>query len=539
MKIGILSNFTSAFISDYLIKHSDFQIIDYGYNQYSQQIFDSRSKFYIDNPDYSVLLLEGNNFVTNKSSAEIRDELSSIIENFLQFSNGILIVSNLIIYEYENKIGDFNTKDNFKRLQYELNLFLNDLAIKNERIFIFDIISICERYGYQNIFDNGLWLSVEFRFSAFGLKIISELISTYITSLTNRSKKCLIVDLDNTLWGGILGEDENNIKLGTDRIGNIYVKVQKIIKSIKERGIILCICSKNNESDVTDIFNKNHNFILSINDFVIKKINWESKDKNISEIVKLLNISEDSCVFIDDSQFERELVKKNCNVCVPDYPSRIEDLPKFWSDIDFNYFSKLKLTLEDIEKSKQYETNIYREQLKANYTKYDDYLKELNLKLTIKTADKNEVVRLSQLTQKTNQFNFTTNRYSEAEILNLLNDKNTSLFSIYLDDKYGNYGLIGIIILVEKDNEMHINTFLLSCRVIGRNIEHRIIFELFRVFQKPFIGYYIPTNKNLLIENKYDEIGFVTIQKHDNLKVYKLSELPTINLQIMEALIER
>ncbi len=534
MKIAILSNFTSSFISDYLKKYNNNLILDYGYHQYEQQIFNSNSNLYTDKPDYSILLLDGNDFIFNKSQDEIKNELRLIVENFLRCSDGILIISSFIIYDYANKINDFNSELNFKKLQYELNLFLNYLAINNKRVFIMDLISLYERYGYEKIFDNGLWLSARFRFSAFGLKKIVEYINLYIQSLSNQVKKCLIVDLDNTIWGGILGEDGINIKIGSDRIGTIYTQIQHIIKSIKERGAILCICSKNNENDVISAFNQNTNLVLSYDDFVIKRINWEQKDKNIREIVKILNISEDSCVFIDDSPFERELVKQSCNVIVPDYPDKIEDLINFWSDIDFYFFSKLQFTKEDLEKTKQYETNIFREQLKESFLNYEDYLCELKLKLTIKKSNDTEVTRLSQLTQKTNQFNFTTRRYSEAEIFQLLSKKNLFLFSIYLRDKYGDYGLIGLIILREEKEKIHIDTFLLSCRVIGRNIEYRIIYELYNMFNKPFVGYYSQTSKNKLLECKYEEIGFVNIDNSPELKTYLLKKSPNINLQIME-----
>lgn len=535
MKVAILSNFTSSFISDNLKKLYGLNTYDYGYNQYAQQLLNSKSNLYSDNPDFTFLILDGNSFIFNKTFEEIKQEFQSLIENFLQYSNGTLVISNILLYNYPNKISDFNTALNSKKIQYELNLFLNKIASEEKRVFILDLVSLSERYGYENIFDNGLWIAAKFRFSAFGLKKISELIYVYFSALTNQTKKCLIVDLDNTIWGGIVGEDGLNIKIGSDNIGLIYTQVQQIIKSIKERGIILCICSKNNEEDVISVFKNNPNLILSYDDFVIKKINWEQKSKNIIDIVKTLNIGEDSCVFVDDSPFERELVKQSCNVIVPNYPEKVDDLVNFWADIVFLYFSKLHFTQEDLEKTVQYQTNIIRENLKQNFVNYEDYLVELKLKLTIKRASNSEITRLAQLTNKTNQFNFTTKRYSEADITKFLSEKNYFLYSIYLKDKFGDYGLIGLIILIEKENKLHIDTFLLSCRVIGRNIEHRIIYELYNIFGKDFIGYYSPTAKNVLIKDKYDELGFTIINDTPELKTYLLDKSPNVNLKIMEA----
>jgi len=502
-------------------------------------LFDSKSNLYNSNYDFVFLFLDGEYLTAERTLEDIISELSHITESFTKNSSGILFISNILLYSHPNKIMNYNGNDNIKQMQIKINEYLNQISENHKNIFIFDLLSLIEKFGYEQIFDKGLWYYAAFRYSSFGIEKIGTLINIYINAANNISKKCLIVDLDNTLWGGVLGEEGcNNICLGKDRIGNIYSKIQKIILDFKNRGIILCICSKNNESDVKEAFEKNSNFILNYNDFVIKKINWEQKDENIKTIAKELNIGEDSCVFVDDSPFERELVKKNTNVTVPEFPTSIDLLVDFWLNIDFEYFSKLKLTEEDKEKTKQYEANLLREELKSGYTDIDDYLRNLLLTLSIKQATVDTIPRLAQLSQKTNQFNFTTIRYTEQQLNTLLKRSDYKIYSLSLKDKFGDYGIIGLIILHENELNYEIENFLLSCRVIGRKLEHIVIYQLKELLKKDFIGIYIPTQKNIILQNKYDELGFVLIEESKDAKKYLLNNFPNISLDIIEVKFE-
>lgn len=540
MKIAILSNFTTDFLTDKLKKLYGLDVTDFGYNKYSIELFDPNSKIYKENFDFTFLLLDGEYLLFNRSFDEAISEIEAIVTAFLSNATGKLFISNIIFYNYPNKILDYNDAFSYKYYQLQINLLLTQISAKNKNIFVLDILSLIEKYGYDQLFDNGLWYYAAYRYSEFGTKKISELIYTYLNAATNNTKKCLIVDLDNTLWGGILGEDGyNNIVLGKDRIGNIYTKVQNYILNIKNQGTVLCICSKNNYDDVKEAFDKNPNFVLHFNDFVIKKINWLQKDINIKEIVKELNIGEDSCVFVDDSPFERELVKSTTNVVVPNYPKSVDNLIEFWQEINFKYFSKLFLTKEDLDKTKQYEANILREGLKNSFSNLDDYLRSLKLKLIIGTAKKEHVPRLAQLANKTNQFNFTTIRYTESELENYLNNLNYKVFYLKLQDNFGDYGIIGLVVLHELEAYMEIETFLLSCRVIGRKIEHAVIYELKKLFDKRFIGKYIPTAKNIILKDKYDELGFSLIEELKGTKIYILSDLPAATNNIMEVEIEK
>ncbi len=539
MKIAILSNFTTDFLTDKLKKTYGLEVTDFGYNKYSIELFDPNSKIYKENYDFTFLLLDGEYLLFNRTFDDVVSEIQGLVNSFINNSTGKLFISNILFYNYSNKIADYNDSNSFKNYQLQINSLLSQISLKNKNIYVLDILSLIEKYGFDQLFDDGLWHYAAYRYNELGTKKISELIYTYVNAAINNAKKCLIVDLDNTLWGGVLGEEgHNNIALGKDRIGNIYTKIQQIILSIKNRGIILCICSKNNFNDVKEAFEKNTNFVLKLNDFVIKKINWLQKDINIKEIVKELNIGEDSCVFVDDSPFERELVKNSSYVVVPDYPKSVDNLIEFWQDLDFKYFSKLSLTQEDLEKTKQYEANILREELKNSYSNIDDYLKSLKLELTIGTAKKEHIPRLAQLANKTNQFNFTTIRYTESELEKYLTNPNFKVYYLKLKDNFGDYGIIGLIVLHELDAIIEIETFLLSCRVIGRKIEHAVIYELKKMFDKRFIGKFIPTAKNIILKDKYDELGFSLIEEIEGIKTYILSDLPSATNNIIEVHIE-
>ena len=283
----------------------------------------------------------------------------------------------------------------------------------------------------------------------------------------------IVLDADNTLWKGIIGEDGiEGIKCIPGTLeGMIYYEVQSLLKDLKNKGVLLAICSKNNPSDIEKMFNKNIMF-LKQDDFVIKKINWSPKNHNIQEIANEINIGLDSIVFIDDSDFEIQLIKSTLpqvnTVQVPktlsNYPETIKKLyPLFFSGIKSN---------EDKHKTRMYLDENERKKNSIKYKNIDDYINSLGLELLLSKNRQIPIERCTQLTQKTNQFNFTTKRYSRAELEQLILKENWHLISLSIKDKFGDYGTTGLIILTIDNDKATIDTFLLSCRVLGRKIEN-------------------------------------------------------------------
>lgn len=349
-----------------------------------------------------------------------------------------------------------------------------------------------------------------------------------INSFENKRKKCLVLDLDNTLWGGILGEDGiENIKIGDSYPGLAYLHFQEAILEAANSGVILAICSKNNEDDVVEVFEKHPFQLIKFNKISAYRINWQDKASNIKEISDELNIGLDSMVFIDDNPVERERVRQMLpEVIVPDFPESPYLMIKYFKDIYDQYFQTYRLTNEDLNKTSQYISNAERNVFKKSFTSVDDYLKSLEMELNIYEASKFTIPRIAQMTQKTNQFNLTTNRYTEDDIKNKLLDGNLVICAA-VKDKFGDNGISILTIINLENNTANIDTFLLSCRILGRNIEDVFLNYMINILQEKNIKYlksmYIPSNKNKQTENFFEKMNFELVSIEDNgIKHYNL-----------------
>lgn len=340
--------------------------------------------------------------------------------------------------------------------------------------------------------------------------------------LAMKRKKCLVLDLDNTLWGGILGEDGiGGIKIGGDYPGNSFRMFQELILELKKTGVILTVCSKNNESDVLDAWKNNKEILITGEDLAAYRINWNNKADNIFQISKELNIGLDSMVFIDDNPVERELVKQSLpELEVPEFPKNPYDLTNFAVKLIKDFFSTYILTNEDLEKTDQYKQNKNRVDLANRFSNNGDFLKSLGI--TISLIDVNEVTlqRFSQMCNKTNQFNFTTKRYSEQDI-QALHSQGALIQGLSVKDKFGDNGITGLIIAkIIAPNEAIIDTFLLSCRVLGKGVEFFYFSEVLKKLKERGVeriqSIYISTAKNSQVKSFYSEIGFELIEENHN-----------------------
>ncbi len=340
-----------------------------------------------------------------------------------------------------------------------------------------------------------------------------------------KRKKCLVLDLDNTLWGGILGEDGiDGVMLGGDYPGNAFRDFQENIKMAADTGVMLAVCSKNNIEDVREMWAKHPENILKENDFVSIKSNWDDKAKNISEIAQELNIGLDSFVFIDDNPRERERVKSEFPMIeVPEFPDQPFELFDFFTKIYSNFFQTYRLTSEDSKKTKQYKENTLRNQLKTSIGSIEEYIKSLDIELSI--FKNYNVSRVAQMTQKTNQFNLTTKRYSEAEINDFI-ENGHFIYSMGVKDKFGDNGITGAaIVLINKDNKCaDIDSYLLSCRILGKKIENiflkYILNNLYDEGITNVTAKYCSTKKNTQTISFYNENGFDIADESKSEKSY-------------------
>lgn len=342
-------------------------------------------------------------------------------------------------------------------------------------------------------------------------------------------KKCIVLDLDNTIWGGILGEDgPEGLKIGGDYPGNAFQYWQQGLVELCNNGVILTLCSKNNADDVMKFWQTSPDMILRREHISVGKINWQPKDQNIKELAEELNIGLDSMVFIDDNPAERELVRLALPmVAVPDFPAKPYELVDFYQRLVRDYFRIYELTAEDSDKARQYKANAKRKAEQKRFVVFDDYLRSLDIEISVKKANRHNITRITQLTQKTNQFNLTTRRYSEATIRQMI-DGGSMVYCLNVADRFGGYGISGVMIVTPTSTDTaYVDTLLLSCRVLGKGIEVAFVSHIFNLLAKN--GYqsvtasYLPTKKNSQVKDFWTKMGGVTTeQSADGNTSYKI-----------------
>lgn len=345
-----------------------------------------------------------------------------------------------------------------------------------------------------------------------------------IDSIAMKRKKCLVLDLDNTLWGGVLGEDGvEGIQIGSDYPGKAYLYWQEALLQLSRSGVILAVCSKNNERDVLEAWERNPFIVLKKDSFSAYRINWQDKATNIKELADELNIGLDSFVFIDDNPTERELIKQTLPmVSVPDFPGQPYMLPVFFKQLVDDYFKVYSITDEDRKKTEQYKANAYRVQAQKSFADFDKFLESLDIQITIEAANEFNIQRIAQMTQKTNQFNLTTKRYTDADVRGLV-DAGWNIWCISVADKFGDNGITGCVMV----NGNKIDSFLLSCRILGKGIEvafaKRLLFLLSKKGYSNLKAKYIPTAKNAQVKDFYERVGFVCLaENEDGSKDYEI-----------------
>lgn len=494
------------------------------FNEY--RLYDQISS---DTSDYDIVILSFKDLInypihdiSKKNANKICNKISKI---FLTLKKKIKTFKKpLILF-----IDFFYGKDNIKAsqnfpLEEKIITFIKkkikDL-FKYQNFFFFNIENLSSE---DSFFDNRLFYVSRCRFTYSCLSQISKVISLTIKRIQKVSKKVLIVDCDNTLWGGVIGEDGyDGIKIGTDGEGLVYSDFQRSILRFKNEGVILCAVSKNNLTDVKEVFKKNKNMLLKFNDFSSVKANWNSKTNNIKELATELDLSLDSFVFFDDNPMERDQIRKNLpavNVIEPD-----NDISN-WPQQMFNFFDfvKFKLTKEDLLKTSQYQNRLrFVNEKKFNNKNELDFLKKINLSANIIKLSKSNEQRCLQIIHKTNQFNLTTKRYTADQIQDFKKNKKNKIFLIDLKDKYGSHGLISLMMLRLEDNFIYIDNFAMSCRVLGRSLENWAISKVVEFAKKNkikfIVGEYIKSKKNMIVEDLYDRLGFECLKNKKKLPV--------------------
>ena len=402
-----------------------------------------------------------------------------------------------------------------EKLSAQLNQYLIDNAPDNFKLVALD--KIIAKVGINSSLNFRYYSSSKALYTIDFLKAYAEHIKPCIMSANGKAKKAIIFDCDNTLWKGVIGEDGfDGIEMSSaTRDGAIFSEIQSIALALNKQGILVGLCSKNNPDDIDEIIKSHPNMQLRDEHITIKTVNWLDKATNLRDIARQLNIGLDSLVFVDDSSFEVNLIKEKLpEITVLQVPARLYEYPKMLRE-HLGLFFNLSFTDEDKNKSQMYKQQVQRETFKKGYSDIEGYLSSLGLKVTIFEDDKSIVPRLSQMTQKTNQFNLTTRRYTERDIGNFIANSDAKVFAFSVSDKYGDSGITGLCIFnIDHEHKIaDIDTLLISCRVIGRNIEHAFMDYLINRIKDQEItavrAKYIQTHKNEQVKDFFDRCSFL------------------------------
>lgn len=409
------------------------------------------------------------------------------------------------------------TEQSFLFQQRKLNYLLTQGCQEAKNTFLIDLDALQTALGRSTFADPKLYYVAKMPISLAALPAAAKLVVDVVRSLQGAVKKCLVLDLDNTLWGGVIGDDGlSGIQIGELGTGHAFSDFQKWLKELKNRGTLLTVCSKNNEDTAKEPFEKHPEMVLRLEDFSMFVANWEDKARNIRTIQQALNIGMDSMVFLDDNPFERELVRTMIpEITVPELPEDPALYLQYLRGLDL--FETASYSREDAGRTEQYREKAQRAAFEAAFQSYDDYLEALQMRASAAAFDPFHYPRIAQLTQRSNQFNLRTVRYTEAEIEALAQDDSRIGLYFTLKDKFGDHGLISVVVLEKQpEDTLFISEWLMSCRVLKRGMEEFIVDKILSVAaQQGFrrvVGEYIPTPKNAMVKDLYEQLGFARLE---------------------------
>lgn len=503
------------------------------YGQYWQDSMFGNPELDSFNPDFIFIhttnrnITEFNEGCMTASSAEIDEALERQYNHFSKMWDKLAekfhcpVIQNNMELPFYRLLGNMDTSDIHGKSNFitRLNLKFYEYAQTHDNFFIHDINYLSASYGLEKWSQPFYWYMYKYALNVNAIPEFSYNLANIIKSMLGKNKKVFALDLDNTLWGGVIGDDgQEGIEIGHETsVSQAYTEFQKYIKSHKNLGVLLSVCSKNDEENA--VLGLNHpDSILSPDDFVSIKANWNTKDSNISEIASDINILPDSIVFIDDNPAEREIVKSQLsNVLAPD----IKNIENYIQIIDrAGYFEMTSFSEDDLKRNEMYKKNAERANQQKQFADYNEYLLSLDMNAVIDDFDPVYLQRIVQLTNKSNQFNLTTKRYTQAEMEEVFHSDDYIRLYGKLADKFGDNGVVSVVIGKKDNSALHIDLWLMSCRVLKRDMEFAMLDELVRKCRENNIseiyGYYYKTAKNNMVSELFKTFGFERISISDN-----------------------
>lgn len=502
-------------------------VFDADYNQIDAQVMDPGSELYEFQPNAVLIQMCTEKLYKafcstplDRRSSFAEDMFSRISMTWQQINANIrttIFQCNFPLMD-DGGFGQFGnkTQDAFLFQQRKLNFLLMQGCQNIKNVYILDLDAIQAVCGREKFADPKLYYIAKMPICVEILPAVAKQVLDMIQALRGQVKKCVVLDLDNTLWGGVIGDDGlSGIQIGELGTGQAFSDFQCWLKELKNRGMLLAVCSKNNDATAREPFEKHPEMVLRLEDISMFVANWEDKASNIRMIQKTLNIGMDSLVFLDDNPFERNLVRSMIpEITVPELP---EDPAMYLHYLrSLNLFETASYSADDSNRTKQYREQAERAVFESSFQSYDAYLEGLDMKAVCAPFDTFHYPRIAQLTQRSNQFNLRTVRYTEAEIEAIAQNDNHICLYFMLKDKFGDHGLISVVILdKQEDSTLFVSEWLMSCRVLKRGMEEYIINSIIQTaadhgFRK-VIGEYIPTPKNSMIKDLYEKMGFARI----------------------------
>ena len=499
------------------------RVFEADYDQIDAQLMDTGSEFYAFAPE-TVLLYRCTEklyerFVRTPLDARAafaETEIEKIRAEWARVQHGTK--ADILFFAFlpmdDGVFGSYALREGsaFPYQLLKLNYLLAEAAREAGNVRLIDLEPIRAHMGYDAFHDPKLYAIAKIPISTQALPAVASRVVDAILARKGRFHKCAIVDLDNTLWGGVIGDDGlEGIQIGELGQGHAFTEFQTWLKELKNRGVMLAVCSKNDEANAKEPFLRHPEMVLKLDDFSAFVANWEDKASNIRRIQKELNIGLDSMVFFDDNPFERNLVRTMLpEVEVPELP---EDPAEYTAFARMqNLFDTNSYSDEDRVRTERYLAEKSRTELSAGIDNYDDYLKALGMKAVCAPFDAFHIPRIAQLTQRSNQFNLRTVRYSEQEIEEIAANPRYITRYYTLRDRFGEHGLIAVVILEKRENGLFVNEWLMSCRVLKRGMEQFIADSILRAAREAgvarVVGEYIPTPKNAMVKDLYASMGF-------------------------------
>lgn len=498
-----------------------------GFNSYGEEILDPGSQLYRYDPQIAILAIQTRDLLPElwEDRAELNGEGSGLVTKTVrQFETWISAFrsrcsAHLIIHSLEvpafPAMGALDAQrfDGQSEAIRSINRELKRLAAAEHGVYVLDYDNLVARVGRLNWRDEARWLSIRMPMTAGASVHLAEEYLRYVLALTGRGCKALVVDLDNTLWGGILGEDgPAGIKLGREYPGSAYLALQMAVLTLRERGVILAVCSRNNQDEALDLMRSHEAMLLRPEHFGAMRINWQDKVSNLREIATELNIGIDALAFLDDDPAQRERVRQflpevhviELSNNPATYAASLRAAP---------VFERLNLSTEDTLRSEHYVAERRRTELRDASGALEEYYRSLEIAVRIAEPDPGSWPRVAELTRKTNQFNLTTRRYSDQQIAEMAADPRQRVYALSAVDRFGDYGLVAVAIVCLGAESWEIDTFLMSCRAMGRGIETALLVHLAHeaaaAGARRLQGWYLPTNKNAPASEFYSRHHFV------------------------------